>query len=389
MRYGNVKDKKTLAVLAVAVAAAVAGMAAWIIEGVTPESDMGLASSAPWGSSMALFITFIGLATGSSLVGACSVLLNLPGLRRVCGLSCAAGLAASIGGVFYIMSDLGNFPNIMSMLTGFNVRSLLSWDMIALPLFMVADAVFLLALRFGRALRGPAAFVIAASLFLLFVDAWIFEFNTSREAWASSVMLPWFIVSAVSSGLALTMILAALCGQRPETDAWALGAMAALAGLDAFFAVTEVALGFYHGAGAELTISQALVFGNMAELFWFEVAASIAAIILALTARRSCLRNDGEGRGRNTTIAAGALIVLAVCAKRLYFIESGFAVPLAPEPSTEGMMAAASAANAATGITATSTLLALGGIGIFVALFVIARALAPTGTDQTTTKENA
>ena len=385
----TLRNKKTLAVLAVAVAAAVAGMAAWIIEGVTPESDMGLASSAPWGSSMALFITFIGLATGSSLVGACSVLLNLPGLRRVCGLSCAAGLAASIGGVFYIMSDLGNFPNIMSMLTGFNVRSLLSWDMIALPLFMVADAVFLLALRFGRVLRGPAAFVIAASLFLLFVDAWIFEFNTSREAWASSVMLPWFIVSAVSSGLALTMILAALCGQRPETDAWALGAMAALAGLDAFFAVTEVALGFYHGAGAELTISQALVFGNMAELFWFEVAASIAAIILALTARRSCLRNDGEGRGRNTTIAAGALIVLAVCAKRLYFIESGFAVPLAPEPSTEGMMAAASAANAATGITATSTLLALGGIGIFVALFVIARALAPTGTDQTTTKENA
>lgn len=385
----TLRNKKTLAVLAVAVAAAVAGMAAWIIEGVTPESDMGLASSAPWGSSMALFITFIGLATGSSLVGACSVLLNLPGLRRVCGLSCAAGLAASIGGVFYIMSDLGNFPNIMSMLTGFNVRSLLSWDMIALPLFMVADAVFLLALRFGRALRGPAAFVIAASLFLLFVDAWIFEFNTSREAWASSVMLPWFIVSAVSSGLALTMILAALCGQRPETDAWALGAMAALAGLDAFFAVTEMALGFYHGAGAELTISQALVFGNMAELFWFEVAASIAAIILALTARRSCLRNDGEGRGRNTTIAAGALIVLAVCAKRLYFIESGFAVPLAPEPSTEGMMAAASAANAATGITATSTLLALGGIGIFVALFVIARALAPTGTDQTTTKENA
>ncbi len=385
----TLRSKKTLAVLAVAVAAAVAGMAAWIIEGVTPESDMGLASSAPWGSSMALFITFIGLATGSSLVGACSVLLNLPGLRRVCGLSCAAGLAASIGGVFYIMSDLGNFPNIMSMLTGFNVRSLLSWDMIALPLFMVADAVFLLALRFGRALRGPAAFVIAASLFLLFVDAWIFEFNTSREAWASSVMLPGFIVSAVSSGLALTMILAALCGQRPETDAWALGAMAALAGLDAFFAVTEVALGFYHGAGAELTISQALVFGNMAVLFWFEVAASIAAIILALTARRSCLRNDGEGRGRNTTIAAGALIVLAVCAKRLYFIESGFAVPLAPEPSTEGMMAAASAANAATGITATSTLLALGGIGIFVALFVIARALAPTGTDQTTTKENA
>lgn len=56
----TLRNKKTLAVLAVAVAAAVAGMAAWIIEGVTPESDMGLASSAPWGSSMALFITFIG-----------------------------------------------------------------------------------------------------------------------------------------------------------------------------------------------------------------------------------------------------------------------------------------------------------------------------------------
>lgn len=54
-------------------------------------------------------------------------------------------------------------------------------------------------------------------------------------------------------------------------------------------------------------------------------------------------------------------------------------------------MAAASAANAATGITATSTLLALGGIGIFVALFVIARALrrpAPTKRRRKKTPSN-
>lgn len=375
------KNKNVLAVLVVSVLAAAAGVGAWIVEGVTPVSDMGLASSAPWGSSMALFITFIGLATGSSLVAAASVLLRLDGLRRVCGISCAAGLATSVGGVFYIMSDLGNFPNIMNMLTGFNVRSLLSWDMIALPLFMVADALFLLALRFGRGLRGPAAFVAAASLFLLFVDAWIFEFTTSREAWASSVMLPWFIVSAVSSGLALTVVLAALCGKGIERNGGVLAGVAALAACDLFFAVTEIALGFYHGAGIDLELSQQLAFGSMAGLFWFEVAASIAAIACALVARRCAQHgsNPSTGYARTLAVTAGVLVVLAVCAKRLYFVQSGFAVPLSSGPTAEGLMAAAQAASAAAGMTATSVMLALGGIGIFATLFIVARALVPAG----------
>lgn len=377
------KDKKVLAVLAVSVLAAAAGVSAWIVEGVTPVSDMGLASSAPWGSSMALFITFIGLATGSSLVAAASVLLRLEGLQRVCGISCSAGLAASVGGVFYIMSDLGNFPNIMNMLTGFNVRSLLSWDMIALPLFMVADAVFLLALRFGRGLRGPAAFVAAASVFLLFVDAWIFEFTTSREAWSSTVMLPWFIVSAVSSGLALTVVLAACCGKGLERKGGVLAGVAALAACDLFFAVTEVALGFYHGAGADLALSQQLVFGSMAGLFWFEVAASVIAIACALVARR---RAQQGAASSGLTVAAGVLVMLAVCAKRLYFVQSGFAVPLSSYPTAEGLMAAAQAASTAAGITATSVLLALGGLGVFAALFIVAQSLVPAGQTASETK---
>lgn len=370
----TLKDKRTLLTLAVAAVLAIAGVAAWVHEGLAPESDMGLSSSTPWGSTMALFIVFIGLATGSLLIASCSVLFKWESLRRVCGLSAAAGLGAAVGGVFYIMSDLGTFGNILNMLTGFNVRSLLSWDMIALPLFMVACVVFLLALKFGRSMRGPAVFGVVASLFLLFVDAWIFAFMTSREAWNSSLMLPWFIVSAVSSALALTVIVAAVSGVSFSRDAKVCAGIAVLAGLDAALAVTETAIGFYHGEGSDALVSSELAFGSLAPYFWVELVASVLAIVLAVAARKSA--------NAALPVAAAVLVVLAVCAKRLYFIASGFVVPLMPEPSAEGIMAFEAAANAAVGVTGSSVLLALGGVGILAVIFIVARAIAPAGVQD-------
>ncbi len=367
------RNKKALSVFAVAVVCAVAGVVAWVMESVGTHGGMGLSNAVPWGSSMALFIVFVGLATGCLIVASASVLFGWKTLQGLCGVAASAGLAASVGGVFYIMSDLGTFANILNMITGFNVRSLLSWDMVALPLFMVADIVFLLSLRFGKRMKGAAVFALLASVALLFVDAWIFAFMTSREAWNSSLMLPWFIVSAVSSGLALTVVVSAAFGKRFSGNVPVCTAIAVLAGLDAAIAVTETALGFYHGAGADLAVSNALVSGGLAPCFWFEIVASVVAIVLALRAR--C------GGSNAAVVAAGALVILAVCAKRLYFIASGFVVPLMPEPSAEGIMAFA-AANAATVATPMSVVLALGGIGILVALFLIARALVPAGLEE-------
>ena len=48
------------------------------------------------------------------------------------------------------MSDLGNFPEHHEHAHGFNVRRSLSWDMIALPLFMRPMRCFVGAARFGR-----------------------------------------------------------------------------------------------------------------------------------------------------------------------------------------------------------------------------------------------
>lgn len=367
----TLKDKRTIASLAVAIVLALAGLGTWIHESLSPIGDMGMSNSAPWGSTMALFVVFIGFATGSLLIASGSVLFGWKSLRRVCGLSAAAGLGAAVGGVFYIMSDLGTFANIMNMLTGFNVRSLLSWDMVALPLFMVADLVFLAALKFGKNLRGAAVFGIVASFALLFVDAWIFGFMTSREAWNSSLTLPWFIVSAISSALALTVIVSAVSGKSFAQDSRVCTAVAVLAAIDVALAVTETALGFYHGAGADSIVSSSLLFGKLAPWFWLEVVASVVAIALALAARRN--------PSKALPVVAAVLVVIAVCAKRLYFIGSGFVVPLMSEPSAEGIMAVQAAANASVGVTLSSVLLILGGIGIFAALFLIARALVPAG----------
>lgn len=365
------KNKKAVAVFVAAALLALAGMGAWVHEGLASTSDMGLTSAVPWGSSMALFIVFIGLATGSLLVAAASVLFGWKSLERVCGASAAAGLAASIGGVFYIMSDLGNFPNVWHMMTGFNPASLLSWDMIALPLFMVSAVMFLLCLRLGRGLRGAAVFAVVASLFLQFIDAWIFAFTTAREAWNSSLMLPWFIVSAVLSGLALTLLVAAPFGVSFAGDKKVLNGLVALLAIDLFFAVTEVALGLYHGTGTDFAVSTSLLGGTLAPWFWIELACGIGALCVALRAKTS--------PSKALPVVSSALVLAAICAKRLYFIGAGFVVPLMAEPTAEGIMAHAALASSAAGMTPTAWLLALGGIGLLVALFLVARAVTPLG----------
>lgn len=365
------RNKKTVAAFVVAALLALAGIGAWVHEGLADTSDMGLTSAVPWGSSMALFIVFIGLATGSLLVAAASVLFGWKSLERVCGASAAAGLAASVGGVFYIMSDLGNFPNVWHMLTGFNPASLLSWDMIALPLFMVSAVVFLLCLRTRRGLRGAAVFAVVASLFLLFIDAWIFAFTTAREAWNSSLMLPWFIVSAALSGLALTLLVAAPFGVSFAGSRKVLNGLVALLAVDLFFAATEVALGLYHGAGIDFAVSTSLLSGTLAPWFWVELACGTGALVLALRAKTSS--------SRALPVVAATLVLAAICAKRLYFIGAGFIVPLMAEPTAEGIMARAAAVGSAAGMTSTAWLLALGGIGLLVALFLAARTVTPLG----------
>lgn len=368
------KNKKAVAAFVVAALFALAGVGAWVREGLGSASDMGLTSAVPWGSSMALFIVFIGLATGSLLVAASSVLFGWKSLERVCGASAAAGLAASVGGVFYIMSDLGNFPNVWHMLTGFNPVSLLSWDMIALPLFMVSAVAFLLCLRLGRGLRGAAVFAVVASLFLLFIDAWIFAFTTAREAWNSSLMLPWFIVSAVLSGLALTLLVAAPFGVSFAGDKRALNGLVALLAADLFFAVTEVALGLYHGSGTDFAVSTSLLGGALAPWFWIELACGTGALALALRAKTSA--------SKALPLAASALVLAAICAKRLYFIGAGFVVPLMAESTAEGIMAHAASLSSAAGMTLTAWLLALGGAGLLVALFLAARTVTPLGSEK-------
>lgn len=367
------KNKKAMVVFVVAVLFALMGIGAWVLESVGNTSDMGLTSAVPWGSSMALFIVLIGLATGSLLVASASVLFGWKSLARVCGASAAAGLAASVGGVFYIMSDLGNFPNVWHMIIGFNPTSLLSWDMIALPLFMISAAVFLLCLRLERGQRKASAFAVVASLFLLFIDAWIFSFTTAREAWNSSLMLPWFVVSAVLSGLALTLLVAAPFGMSFAGDKKVLNGLVALLAADLFFAVTEVALGLYHGAGTDFAVSTSLLGGTLAPLFWIELACGIGALAVALRAKASA--------SRALPVVAAALVLAAICAKRLYFIGTGFVVSLMTEATAEGIMAHAALASSAAGMTPTAWLLAFGGIGSFVALFLAVRALTPLGQE--------
>ena len=156
-----------------------------------------------WGLLIAIFAFLVGFGAGAQFLASILYLRDQTRFRNLACYAQAISLAGGVGAGAAIVADLGSPKNMLNMILHPNPQSMLTWDMVALSLFLIVSLVCLVAL--ARTWKSTKAWMIAgflAALFLQVVEGLLFALNSARTWWHSPIMPIDFICVAFVCGAA-------------------------------------------------------------------------------------------------------------------------------------------------------------------------------------------
>lgn len=326
----NVQHAKKWPIILTVVFIAV-GCAAWICQltmGLLVGS--GMSNTFAWGLMIAVFAFLVGFGAGSQFVACYIVLGNRHDLMPYVKTAQVVALAGAIGAGVAILIDLGHPAHIMAMLMGPNPTSPLTWDMIALTVFIVIAIINLIAVaRQSKLLKFWMVLGLISAFALQLVEGLLFALMEARIWWHSFIMPIDFIVVAVVCGLAVAVIICALRHDefKPEAlhDLSFLLAVAIIIHLA--LAVIELLIVCFGGSAADGGALAAL--GSVWLFYALELGLPLAAVFVLLRGKNDPTKN---------MLIGGVLVVVGMFFHRLMLLYPAFAsptlyVPLSNEPS--------------------------------------------------------
>jgi dimethyl sulfoxide reductase membrane subunit len=179
----------------------------------------GISKQIPWGVYVAAFTFFIGISTGSTLIGFIVHVFNANDLKPLEYRAVTLSLITLIGAVMFVMLDVGNpirmmkVPFLMRNFTSVFFYSSLSYY--AFGFLMVFLFLALTKLRqdpenekLQKRIRimSIIAFPMAMGIVLV-PDGALFSFVKAREFWNRPLLLPHFANAALVSALAVIVII--------------------------------------------------------------------------------------------------------------------------------------------------------------------------------------
>jgi len=187
---------------------------------VQGHSVTGINKQVPWGVYVAAFTFFIGISTGSTLIGFIIYVFNLKDLKPLEYRAVIVGFVSLIGAVLFVMLDVGNpirmmkVPFLMQNTSSVFFYSSLSYYTFGLLLLLLIVALAKLKkdpkneklqkrIRIMSIIAFPMAMVI-----VLVPDGALFSFVKAREFWNRPLLLPHFANAALVSALAALVIIA-------------------------------------------------------------------------------------------------------------------------------------------------------------------------------------
>jgi molybdopterin-containing oxidoreductase family membrane subunit len=316
---------------------------------VTGMRDIGVGP--PWGLYIANFIFFIGLAHGGVAISAAVRVVGLKMYRPITRIAelltpISLGMAA-----LSVLFDLGRPDRLINIFIYYPERvgqSPLAWDWTVIILYFAFSTIYLLltmrrdialcAERFPRwrwlyrpLLIGYTpgeeekvervawwmALCIPTLLVLLSggVIAWLLGLMIGRPGWYGAFMGPYFVTAAIASAVAAVILVAAVLRRlfgweeliKPEVFKGLGNFLAATMFVYLYFMLAEHITMQYPGPipTPELSVSQALLQGEFAPIFWamlvvFFVLPSVALLAQVVAKRLSLAL---------TTLSALAILV--------------------------------------------------------------------------------
>ncbi len=338
------------AVVLALLALAIYGLWAWSYEisnglAVTAMRDVQI-----WGAYIALFMFLVGASAGGMIVASIGTIFHIDKLAHLSRYAIMVSLATITVAGLSIFPDLGEPQRFWHMFAYANWTSPMIWDVIVVLGYGFFNLAYLWihtrsdlearyhwlafgrdtsghpnAARDARLILGFAYFALPLAFALHSITAFIIGTQPSHPYWYSTAMAPLFISSALTSGVALVLLV--LLGLerfgRLEMGAdarrWLGGFLAVSILLNFFIIIAEVitiAEGRVTGDWAGLA---QLTLGSYAWIFWTEVGTGIVALAMVITPR---------GRASRVSVAgASVLILINVALERIQLIVGGLRYP--------------------------------------------------------------
>ncbi len=280
------------------------------------------------------------------MIVAASGVLNIASIGSVFGKAVYKGraplagmlsIALLAGGLFVLMLDLGRPDRIIVAATNFNPTSVFAWNILLYSGLFTLVALYMWSLlerRMNRWIKPFGLAVFTWRIILTTGTGLIFAFLVARQAYASAILPPMFLVMSFAWGLAVFHVVqSAMYSWNGKTqDPVILNRMKNLLGI--FVLGTLYLVAVYHLTNlyfAKQTTFEHFVLvsgGIYPALFWggYVVLGSLLPLALIYY----------PGRGRTGSVVAASLLVILGSFTLLYvFIIGGQAFPLSIFPGYE------------------------------------------------------
>ncbi len=291
----------------------------------------GMNNEIVWGTPHVFAIFLIVAASGVLNVASMASVFGQSHYKpwaRLSGLLCLAMLA---GGLMVLMLDLGRPERMIVAATHYNFTSVFAWNVFLYTGMFAIVALYLwmqLEKRMNRYAK-PAGIAALVWRFVLTTGTGaIFAFLVARQAYASAVLPPLFIVMSLAWGMAVfVLVQAAIGGAGEELLRRMRNLLGVLVGLVLYFVVIYHMTNLYFARQTAFERFILLDGGIFPFLFWvgYVLAGSVAPMALVWR----------PGATPRSLLAAAVLTIVGAFALLFVFIIGGQSFPLEIFPGYE------------------------------------------------------
>jgi Ni/Fe-hydrogenase subunit HybB-like protein len=291
----------------------------------------GMNNEIVWGTPHVFAIFLIVAASGVLNVASMASVFGQAHYKpwaRLSGLLCLAMLA---GGLMVLMLDLGRPERMVVAATHYNFTSVFAWNVFLYTGMFAVVALYLWMQMEKRMNRFAAPAGIAALVWRFVLTTGtgaIFAFLVARQAYASAVLPPLFIVMSLAWGMAVFVLVQAAVGGAGEDLLRRMrNLLGVLVGLVLYFVAVYHMTNLYFARQTAFERFILLDGGIFPFLFWagYVLAGSVAPMVLVWR----------PGASAGSLRAAAALTIAGAFALLFVFIIGGQAFPLEIFPGYE------------------------------------------------------
>ncbi|MDR1015363.1 MAG: polysulfide reductase NrfD, partial [Coriobacteriales bacterium] len=209
------RSKGQLIAIVVCGAIAVVGIALWMYQLSAGMVNTNMRNLDAWGLYLIMFMLFVGLSAGGLIISSVPRVFGIEGFGPIGKVATWVSICCTVLAVAFVVVDLGGPLRVWELFAYANMTSPLMWDIIVLTAYLIISVVYLwatLRAESGKgsqgALRALSAIALVCAVLVHTVTAWIFGLQIAHEFWYTALLGPWFVSSALVSGLALVLIVA-------------------------------------------------------------------------------------------------------------------------------------------------------------------------------------